>query len=70
MRVFLLVTVMLAGCATVAERTAHAERDMETSLRVEGPACEKLGYQKDSDPWRDCVLRLSAGSGPCMHRRF
>jgi hypothetical protein len=25
---------------------------------VYGPACEKLGYTKDSDPWRECVLRL------------
>lgn len=70
MRVFLLVTVLLGGCATVAERTAQAERDMEMSLRIQGPACEKLGYQNGSDPWRDCVLRLSARSGPCVHRRF
>lgn len=70
MRVLLLITVMLGGCATVAERTAQAERDMEASLQIQGPACEKLGYQKDSDPWRDCVLRLSASSGPCLHRRL
>ena len=24
-----------------------------------GPGCEKLGYKSDSDPWRECVLRLA-----------
>lgn len=70
MRVILLITVVLAGCTTVSDRAVRAEHDIDASIRVQGPACEKLGYQKDSDPWRDCIIRLSAVGGPCMHRRF
>ncbi len=69
MRVFLLITVMLAGCATVSQRTVQAERDMDASPRIYGPACERH-YQKDSDLRRDCVLRLGAKRGPSMHRRL
>ena len=28
-------------------------------IKVYGPACERLGYRNDTDPWRDCVLRLA-----------
>lgn len=50
----------LAGCATPAERAAQAEREIDEMIQVYGPACERLGYRGDSDPWRDCVLRLNA----------
>ncbi len=53
--------LLLTGCAsTPAERAARAQAEMEQTIAVYGPACEKLGYQRDSDQWRDCVLRLSA----------
>ena len=32
---------------------------MSRLVQVYGPACQKLGFQADSDPWRNCVLRLS-----------
>ena len=28
-------------------------------IQLYGPGCEKLGYKNDSDPWRECVLRLA-----------
>ena len=61
MRTFALSVVMifLAGCVTQAERAAQVQRDVDDMIRVYGPGCEKLGYKPDSDPWRDCVLRLS-----------
>jgi hypothetical protein len=55
----LVLTALLAGCATQAERSARAEREVEQMIQVYGPACEKLGYKSDADPWRDCVMRLS-----------
>ena len=51
---------LLAGCATPAERAAQMEREVDEMIVVYGPACEKLGYGRDSDAWRDCILRLSA----------
>jgi len=50
--------VAMAGCATTAEQAARMERDMESYIQIYGPACQKLGYQQDTDPWRNCVLRL------------
>jgi hypothetical protein len=60
MRLFitLILAGVLAGCATQAERTAQAQHDVEQMMQTYGPACEKLGYKADSDPWRNCVLRL------------
>jgi len=61
MRAFALFVSMMfvAGCATQAERAAQVQRDVEEMVRVYGPGCEKLGFKADSDPWRDCVLRLA-----------
>lgn len=50
---------LVAGCATQAERAAAAEHEVDDMIKVYGPACEKLGYAKDTDKWRDCVLRLA-----------
>ena len=56
--VFVLV-LFVGGCATQAERAAAIQRDVDDMIRVYGPGCERLGYKTDSDPWRDCVLRLA-----------
>lgn len=57
--VSLLMTFVVAGCATPAERAAQVQRDVDEMIRVYGPGCERLGYKPDSDQWRDCVLRLA-----------
>lgn len=56
----LIAGALLAGCATTAERAAQMQRQADEMIAVYGPACEKLGYQKGTDPWRDCILRLDA----------
>jgi hypothetical protein len=57
--VSLLTILAVAGCATPAERAAQVQRDVDEMVRVYGPGCERLGYKPDSDPWRECVLRLA-----------
>lgn len=57
---FLSVVAALAGCATPAERAAQMQREVDDMIAVYGPSCEKLGYKANTDPWRDCILRLSA----------
>jgi hypothetical protein len=64
-----LFAVLVAGCATPAERAAAIERDVDDMIRVYGPGCEKLGYKGDSDAWRDCVLRLAARDDIQRYRR-
>lgn len=55
------IPLLLSGCATTtpAERSLQMQRQAEEMLRVYGPACEKLGYTKDSNEWRDCVLEMA-----------
>lgn len=57
---FLALVALLAGCATPAERAARVEREVNETIAIYGPACERLGYAADTDPWRDCILRLNA----------
>ncbi len=52
--------VLLPGCSTPAERAARGQAEVDDMIRVYGPGCEKLGYAKDSEPWRECILQLSA----------
>ena len=56
----LLLAVLMAGCQTPAERAAVVKKDVEEMITIYGPGCEKLGYAKDTDPWRECILRLRA----------
>lgn len=54
----LFLVLLLAGCASdpVAEQN-QATKFMEYKMQVYGPACERLGYKKDTDAWRDCIQK-------------
>lgn len=52
---YLLIAALLGGCSL----KEAAIRDAERSAATYGPACDKLGYERNSDGWRDCVIRLS-----------
>lgn len=56
-----LCAAVLGGCASMspAERAAQMQREVDEMIQVYGPACEKLGYKADSDPWRECILKLN-----------
>lgn len=62
MRTFTLpaAALLLAACSTPQERAAKMQAEMEHMMVVYGPACARLGYQANSDQWRNCVLQLSA----------
>jgi hypothetical protein len=55
-----MLAVLTGGCMTTAERAAQMQAEVDDMMAVYGPACDKLGYQSGSDPWRNCVLELSA----------
>lgn len=57
---FASLAILLSGCATTAERAAQMQLEVDEMVAVYGPACEKLGFQNGADPWRNCVLGLSA----------
>jgi hypothetical protein len=55
----LLPIALLAGCATPAQEALYAQHEMERTMTIYGPACEKLGYVANTDAWRNCVMQLS-----------
>ena len=61
MRAFIIavpIAAALAGCATSSERAAQAQREVEQMVEIYGPACTKLGFTVDTDPWRSCIINL------------
>ena len=60
----------LVGCATPtpAERSAQMQNEVNEMIQVFGPACEKLGFQPDSDPWRECILKLNTSKAMETYR--
>ena len=52
--------VLMTGCMTTAERAVQMQAEIDEMVAVYGPACEKLGFQASTDPWRNCVLGLSS----------
>lgn len=54
----LSLILLIAGCASnPAAEQAQATKLMEYKIQVYGPACEKLGFEKDTNGWRECVQR-------------
>jgi hypothetical protein len=54
-----LLALLLTACATTPEeRAANAEREANRLKEEYGQACEKLGYQAETDKWRDCLLTM------------
>lgn len=51
--------LLLAGCTTPQERAARMQADMDRIIVEYGPACTRLGYQANSDGWRNCLLQLN-----------
>lgn len=52
------LAVFLAGCATPAEQAAQMEREMDRMVQIYGPACTRLGFNANTDPWRTCIIEL------------
>lgn len=52
---YLWLLVILSGCVTQEQRAADV-------LAAYGPYCEKLGYTRDTDAWRQCVQAEDAAS--------
>lgn len=49
----------LLGCSSPQERAQKQQAEMDRMIAEYGPACSELGYARDSDLWRNCVLQLA-----------
>lgn len=61
----LLLLLLLVGCASPEEigrrraYEAHQEREQANAYRERLMAsCESIGYQRNTDPWRQCIMQL------------
>jgi len=54
------LAILLGGCATTADRAAQMQSEIEEMVAVYCPACDKLGFQSGTDPWRNCILGLNS----------
>lgn len=50
-----VLALTLAACATPEQRAARA-------IERFGPYCDKIGFKRDTDPWRTCVVNAQAAS--------
>ena len=73
----LAATLALAACTTPQQRAERLQAEMAELIAIYGPACDRLGYAQNSDPWRECVLQLSTreelrqiGTGPGYYGHF
>jgi hypothetical protein len=48
-----------AACSTPQETAAQKEAQVANMMAMYGPACSRLGYAVNSDPWRNCIVNLS-----------
>jgi hypothetical protein len=55
--VFASLAVLSACASNPAAEQARATQQMDYKMQVYGPACEKLGFAKDTDKWRECIQR-------------
>ena len=51
--IVILTMVFITACATPEQR-------VERQLRVYGPYCDRIGFQRDTDAWRNCVVQQVA----------
>lgn len=66
MRIVMLMaasSLCLLGCATPQDRALAQQAEVERMMAEFGPACTKVGYMPNTDPWRDCVVQSATRSG-------
>lgn len=54
-----LGTTFLVGCASPAQQAARFEQNFAYRVQTYGASCEKIGFKRDTDPWRHCVMTAS-----------
>jgi hypothetical protein len=57
--VLLGLALAATGCSTPQERAAQRQAQVASMMAEYGPACSRLGYAANSDPWRNCIVNLS-----------
>lgn len=54
-----MAAVWLAACSTPQQCAVQQRADIDRMIIEFGPACTRLGYTPNADPWRNCVIQLN-----------
>jgi hypothetical protein len=57
-----LSLIVLFGCASPQDRAQKQQAEMSLAVEQYGPACTQVGYVRDSDPWRTCVMQQASNN--------
>jgi hypothetical protein len=57
--IIVVASVLLTACATPEQRAAYHASEVDSLVQEYGAACDKLGFNRNSDQWRNCILQLS-----------
>jgi hypothetical protein len=52
-----LIALLTSCVSDPLAQQKYAIKQMEYKLQVYGPACEKLGFEKSTNEWRECIQR-------------
>lgn len=65
MRAMILMFLSLAilyGCASPQDRAQKQQAEMSLAMEQYGPVCTQVGYVRDTDPWRACIMQQASNS--------
>lgn len=57
MRPYIIVLILLTGCATVTP-----EQKAARLIAAYAPLCETLGYERRSEAWANCIIQQQANA--------
>ena len=67
MRLAALSAILLCGCISPEQMSRNAEFQAQQREQADvaytrnlANQCESIGYQRQSDPWRQCIMQLHA----------
>lgn len=61
MRHTLVLVVLLTGCVSAEQRAANIQATF-------GPRCEAMGFARDTQPWRQCIVQLQGQAMDSFNR--
>lgn len=56
---YLVIALLLSGCSGRAwQNWAQGQQELRATnaIRMHGTYCDRMGFARDTDPWRRCVM--------------
>lgn len=70
MIVMSMATALLAACGSTQEMTAYGNDPVMALAGEYGPACERMGYGRESNEWRRCIAQSTTRADLARYAQF